>query len=327
MQQPAIIQRSELRSLHQIAREALAQYPLRNARIRLLGYRSNLLYGVEARDARGKPRRLSLRLFQPGYASAQTIKIQQEWVSLLASEGLHVPRPVLTRRGDGVCAVDGRFAVLQEWLPGRRLLRHLTPEHLHLVSQFMGKMHRLAETRGLRNQRQLKRWDWSRVFGDDFEKDANVLKSYLSPRDLRTLRGYSALLQKTEAQLGRGARNYGIIHSDLHPANVVFDGPRVGVLDWEDCGLGYYLFDLAVLFIELEEMFPANHVPLRDAAIEGYSSERRLPDLHLIERFIAMRYVDIAWWLARGQDARSQQVTRDWISAGIFRMRARLDIA
>jgi Ser/Thr protein kinase RdoA (MazF antagonist) len=36
-----------------------------------------------------------------------------------------------------------------------------------------------------------------------------------------------------------------LVHADLRLANLLVDGDRITVIDFEDCGLSWYLYDLA----------------------------------------------------------------------------------
>jgi Ser/Thr protein kinase RdoA (MazF antagonist) len=46
-------------------------------------------------------------------------------------------------------------------------------------------------------------------------------------------------------RFGDGADRFGLVHADLRLANLLVDGDRITVIDFEDCGLSWYLYDLA----------------------------------------------------------------------------------
>ena len=75
--------------------------------------------------------------------------------------------------------------------------------------------------------------------------------------------------------LGPGPDAYGLIHSDLHQWNYLFQRGRVHLLDFDDCGYAPFLYDPAVTAFELEDhpRFPA----LRAALLAGYGATRSLP--------------------------------------------------
>ena len=46
--------------------------------------------------------------------------------------------------------------------------------------------------------------------------------------------------------IGKGPDAYGMIHSDLYPENVLFKAGRALPIDFEDCGYGYWMWDIAI---------------------------------------------------------------------------------
>jgi Ser/Thr protein kinase RdoA (MazF antagonist) len=62
-----------------------------------------------------------------------------------------------------------------------------------------------------------------------------------------------------------------IIHADLHGWNVMWDDNQIAVFDFDDCGIGLPIQDLATAIYYLD-------TPEQDAALkEGYSSVAPLP--------------------------------------------------
>ena len=96
------------------------------------------------------------------------------------------------------------------------------------------------------------------------------------------------------AELGSKPDVFGLIHADLHLENALFDGDAVRLIDFDDCGLGYWLYDLAVPLWEYRDRddYPA----IRAALLDGYGSRRALPDVSLLDDFIATRHVSFGLW-------------------------------
>lgn len=46
--------------------------------------------------------------------------------------------------------------------------------------------------------------------------------------------------------LGERSATFGLIHADLHLDNVLFAGGEARPIDFDDCGLGHWLYDIAV---------------------------------------------------------------------------------
>lgn len=85
----------------------------------------------------------------------------------------------------------------------------------------------------------------------------------------------------------------GLIHADLHLGNALFHGGTVKLIDFDDCGTGPRLYDLAVAVWELRDRpdYPA----FRDALIAGYRTRREV-DLDHLDDFIALRQVAFDLW-------------------------------
>ena len=109
----------------------------------------------------------------------------------------------------------------------------------------------------------------------------------------------SRLSGAVERRIGRLAADryrFGLIHADLRLANLLVEGDCTKVIDFDDCGFGWYIYDLATALSFLEEQ-PI--VPdLVAAWLEGYRTLSNLPRdiVKEIPSFIMLRRLaEIAW--------------------------------
>jgi hypothetical protein len=81
-------------------------------------------------------------------------------------------------------------------------------------------------------------------------------------------------VQNELSQLERSPRNYGLIHADFAPENLMVDGERIRLLDFDDAGYGWHLFEVVTsLYFHIgQPYFDA----IERAMLEGYRSEQRL---------------------------------------------------
>jgi len=98
------------------------------------------------------------------------------------------------------------------------------------------------------------------------------------------------------AGLGSGPDAFGLIHAYLHLENALFDGDAVRLIDFDDCGFGYRLYDIAVPLWEYRGR--ADYAAIRAALLNGYRERRELPDLTHLDDFIATRHVAFGLWFA-----------------------------
>lgn len=96
--------------------------------------------------------------------------------------------------------------------------------------------------------------------------------------------------------LGDRPADFGLIHADLHQWNYLFHQEQVGVIDFDDCGYGHWLYDLAVTLYCLEDR--PGFTALKDAFLTGYRRRRPLSvqqEEHL-QTFVALRRLqDLLW--------------------------------
>jgi Ser/Thr protein kinase RdoA (MazF antagonist) len=85
----------------------------------------------------------------------------------------------------------------------------------------------------------------------------------------------------------------GLIHADLHLGNALFHRGGVRLIDFDDCGTGPRLYDLAVALWELRER--PDYSVFRKALLTGYGALRNIDVTHL-DDFIAVRQVAFDLW-------------------------------
>lgn len=81
-------------------------------------------------------------------------------------------------------------------------------------------------------------------------------------------------------RLGHGPEAFGLVHRDPKLENLVFEGGRVGAIDFDMSGLGHYMLDVRVFRASLERRHPDRFDPLWAAFLRGYEAERPLPEDH-----------------------------------------------
>ena len=98
------------------------------------------------------------------------------------------------------------------------------------------------------------------------------------------------------AAIGEGPGAFGLVHADLHLDNALFTRDDVRPIDFDDCGLGHRVYELAVPLWEVRDRddYPA----FRAALLDGYAQHRDLPAEHVayVDDYIAARQVAFALW-------------------------------
>ena len=110
----------------------------------------------------------------------------------------------------------------------------------------------------------------------------------------------------------------GLIHADLclgQEGNVLFHKGQARPLDFDDCGFGYWVYDLAVPLAHWQTA--PQWAIYRQALLEGYAKVRPLPraELPYLGLFMAARHVsEILWAIDQAQhNARFRQELDGWV--------------
>jgi Ser/Thr protein kinase RdoA (MazF antagonist) len=112
------------------------------------------------------------------------------------------------------------------------------------------------------------------------------------------------VLRARLAAFGTGPERYGLVHADTRLANLLVHEGSVSVIDFDDSGFGWYLYDLgtSVSFFEHAPEVPV----LVDSWLDGYhrSGELSAADQAEIWTFIMFRRLLLVAWIGshRGVD-------------------------
>ncbi|MHA2041432.1 MAG: phosphotransferase enzyme family protein [Candidatus Thorarchaeota archaeon] len=302
--------RAFLLRLRKLAKRALENYGLERAELKFKSYSGNGLYQVNVPHSRKRefsvsPGRYALRLHQPGYMSPDYIRSELEWLSALCKAGIDVPRPFMNVDGDWLTTVDMGYDVpsqrnctLLSWVEGRFLEKGLRPKHFKALGEVTGKLQEQSmlwkKPKGFKRPH----WDWEGLFGDGFDygfaaKDA---REAIPKKHRQAFYDVLERVEEASQQLGKGKKVYGLIHADL--GNTVFRVGQARPFDFDDCGFGYWIFDLGVVLAHYILDSESTSPKMRDALIEGYQDTSILPELNLeyLDLFTAARLAQLIFF-------------------------------
>lgn len=207
------------------------------------------------------------------------IRSELVWLAALRADlGLEVPAPTPTRRGDlwtAACSdgvPEARVCTLMTWVDGRLVRRRRSPSLMRRIGAFMARLHQHAERFRPPKGFVRPRWDHDRLLGQDAATCAgwDRLTSYQK----RLFEAVGRRLGATTRRLGFGRDVFGLIHGDLIFPNLVLRRDQVCAIDFDDCGFGHFLYEIAILLdrVEMREDYES----LRTALLEGYGQVRPL---------------------------------------------------
>jgi Ser/Thr protein kinase RdoA (MazF antagonist) len=304
---------SELDQMQSLALAALDAWDLRVAAVAPIKVRENAVFRVDLADGG----RAVLRVHRSGYHSDAELDSEFAWMSALEAAGIPVPRVVRSRHGRNFEVITTPAGALRqidvfEWIDGRQLGSvesgiggddAAVAEQYATIGAIAARMHN--HTAGWKPPAGFRRhaWDAAGLVGEQpfWGRYWDLAGLTADQRDL-LLRARSCIARDLAAY-GTQPDRFGLIHADLVPENLLIDGPRVQVIDFDDAGFGWHLFELAtsLYFISGESIYPT----ARDALIRGYRSERELSDeaLDRLPLFLAARGSTYLGWVHTRQDS------------------------
>ena len=313
--------------LETVRREFPDLYPCADgAEIELLKNSENLTFTVT-----GRGRKAILRVNRPGYHTEEELLAELYWMDLIRRDGvIAVPEVYAGTNGNllqsFVSPQSGTryFCSLFSFLPGK-IARELHGQELLEKTAGIGaiaaSLHRQAQENGEVGMLYRFSWDFESLLGPKARWGSWQAYPGLTTNDRE-------LFQKAVSQIGRRLENYGkspssygLIHSDLHLSNVIVDGDALQVIDFDDCGYGWFLYDLGCSLVEYSENLPA----LTKAWLSGYQTKRSLTeeDLNEVPTFILLRRIVRLAWLS----SHSESDTAKSVGAGYLEQTRQLALA
>ncbi|KRM04595.1 hypothetical protein FC89_GL002284 [Liquorilactobacillus ghanensis DSM 18630] len=138
-------------------------------------------------------------------------------------------------------------------------------------------------------------WNFSGTFGqnNNFYGVSYHTGHWLHSKDIRTLDRCVELMQKRLAIYGKDRNRYGMIHSDLRTANLLKNGQKITVLDFDDCGQGWFMYDLASAVTLMEHRPDIEEIIAE--LLRGYQQVRTITkqDKDELWTFIMMRRIGL----------------------------------
>ncbi|MEU8544566.1 phosphotransferase [Streptomyces sp. NPDC048717] len=239
--------------------------------------------------------RLSVRDGRPAHQQ----RSEMLWLESLATSGaVAVPEPVTTTGGQYVVTVDvpghdePATLALLHWLPGTTEPPYTQPG----VAQDMGRatahLHEHAATVPMPGfDRPV--WDADTILHSGYALTNPAAQKLLGAEGTAALRKVAELITPLLRESGRD--DYGRIHADLHRENMIaLPGGGVGIIDFDDCGTGHWLLDIATVLSSIHRIAhkaPGGYADFARAYLAGYTQVRPLPhDFdRLLEPYLLLR--------------------------------------
>lgn len=268
-----------------------------------------LLMGDPAQPrSRLSERPMTVRLHRSGYHSAEEIRSELAWIAALRDEAVvSTPAPRLARDGEALQSLpdpqapDGkRHAVAFDWVAGQNpdpAREDLVP-WFKVLGRLTARLHLHAQSWKRPAFFTRKAWTLDSILGPKALWGPWNAAVGLTPEGQEVLAKASALITDRLTAYGHDGDRFGLIHGDLRLANLLAQDQTLHVIDFDDCGFSWFLFDFAAA-ISFHEQDPAVGA-WQEAWLSGYQEVRPLgaDDLAVIPSLMMMRRMQLSAWLA-----------------------------
>tara|TARA_B100000749_G_scaffold20462_1_gene15047 strand:+ start:10003 stop:11112 length:1110 start_codon:yes stop_codon:yes gene_type:complete len=294
---------TQLILLEQVARQALGEWGLsEGAGLKLLSLSENATYRV---DSRSSDRAVVMRVHRPGYHTRNAVRTELDWMAALQREaGILTPQAIPTSSGEYVVEVEGddhlmetRFVDLFGFIEGTEPDENRLEEAFRDLGRLTARLHKHAKSWQRPAYFERLVWDFDGCLGNRPNWGDWREAPGLDEQSLELLEETSETIRTRLEEFGKGSDRYGLIHSDLRLANLLENGTDIRVIDFDDCGSGWFLYDLAsaISFIETRPDVPE----LVASWLSGYSE---ITDLSQAERseiptFMMLRRMTLLAWI------------------------------
>lgn len=319
---------AHLRGLERAVRDALPTWSLSpTTDVVRLNVSENVTFTLNDRQ---NNRRLVLRVHRPGYHSEAEIQSELAWITALREQGaVTTPAPVSGANGkliQRLHAVTERHGSIAEAMYHAVIFEHVAGHEPARTEDLFDTFRALgAITARMHMHARI----WARPAG--FVRKTWNFRTMLGDRalwgDWRAGPGLhrtgSALLERAAeclrvrlARFGMQPARFGLIHADLRLTNLLAYGETLNVIDFDDCGFGWFAYDFAasVSFIEDDPAVPG----LLAAWLQGYRTVAPFSreDETEIPTFIMLRRLLLLAWMASHAEAQEAQALGSAYTAG-----------
>jgi len=244
-----------------------------------------------------------LRVHRLGYHTEPEIASELAWMDALRAEaGVRTPRILPAADGRRVVTVTEpgsgarRHCVRFEFLPGGEPAE-ITAGYFAQLGEITARMHRHARQWARPGWFSRFHWDYDAAFGAEARWGRWQHGLGIGSEERAVLGRVTGVLRARLGAFGTGPERYGLVHADTRLANLLITDDAVRVIDFDDSGFSWYLYDLgtSVSFFEHDPEVPA----LVDAWLTGYRRVAELPaaDEAEIWTFILYRRLLLVAWI------------------------------
>ena len=242
------------------------------ASVRLINVSENWTYRIEEPEG---GRAFALRVHRPTYHTAAEIASELDWTDALREDGVvETAVAVAGVTGNRVCQVRTDDRASATWCSSSGCRRepgadaHDLRPGFHALGAVSARMHGHSRHWSPPAGFARFRWDLRHHAWCRRPLGAVAGRARDGRRGTRAPGAARCDHQAAARAFGQGRDRFGLVHADIRLANLLAEGDHVRVIDFDDCGWSWFMYDFAttVSFIEDHPRCPRAD----EAWVEGY---------------------------------------------------------
>lgn len=255
-----------------------------------------------------------LRIYRHQWRNLDQVKFELDALLHLHANGADVAHPIATRKGDWVVsftAPEGeRHAILTSYINGHEL-DFSSPNDATIYAEHMAQLHQSSADFTSHYQRF--KLDVQHLVKEPLQS----INPFLCNRqdDWVFMNSYANSLAEQLKNALTQSQDIGLCHGDLHGGNAHLNKTRLSSFDFDCCGIGLRVYDLAVFKWSLKtEKREKREECIWQQFLQSYQKIRPIADsdLALIDGLVAIRHI---WLMGLHIDI---AVAKGWLNEDYF---------
>lgn len=236
----------------------------------------------------------SLRVYRHKLRSKDEIDYEVSALNYLSTQGANVAFPIEKYEGGYVSEIQApeglRYVIVTTHAKGSEP-NYDNAETGRLFGESIAELHNISE--GFETNHNRPRLESEYLL----DRSLDVIFPFCQnmPAEQKVLVDAAVNLNRTLISARSNSLDVGFCHGDCHGCNVHYNGGSLTHFDFDCCGFGFRVFELATFKWGI--LGDKNEKELWSMFLNGYSSKRKIPDddMALVDIYVVIRQI---WWMA-----------------------------
>jgi Ser/Thr protein kinase RdoA (MazF antagonist) len=250
----------------------------------------------------------ALRVHRLGYRTDAQIRSELAWLAWLKAQGMTAPLPVAGRDGEFLQRVPeprsgvSRQCVLLAWLDGEPFDEVAPEVGLPMLGRSLGRLHRRSTEYVPPPGFERPRWDVAGLIGAAAHL-GDYRRVELDPVTRSVFHEAASVIDSIMSSFGTSTDRFGLIHGDMHEGNALLTDGECVLIDFDDCGWGWYMFDIATTTYRGYSLL--EKPDWLDMFLGGYAEEAPVDEaaLTVLPALVAARALAFVGWVEERLEA------------------------